>query len=581
MPETIGRRLRKAREDLHITLERASETTRIRAAYLRALEEDDYSVMPSPAQGRGFLRNYAQYLGLNLEEVLQEIKQSKAEAAEISGPLPSVDAVPEVQVEEEKPSPPFWTRILPRRNKADSAAEAESVQALAVEAPAETERTAEPVASESKPVKARGRKKAEAQPAAPARGKKKAKKEEAPPAIAESVPAVVIEEERASAETQSVEAEQAEVADEAQSGESKGGWFARLASVFSVRIASSRKSPAEEIETVVAPQAKAKVAVPAQTAEEIFESLGRELRRRRETISLTLEEVERHTRLRAVFLQALEDGALDKLPSPVQTRGMLSNYASFLDLDADAILLRFADVLQARHRSKYPEKPRAAGVMPVAPAMPPLRGFIAGDLIFGVLMSALLIGLGVWGVGRLIDRQSQSAVPPTAPSISEVLGGTPQPTRAQEQEVTFIPAVDTPFAAAVTQQPLTASETPALTANVRVIVTVVERAFMRAAVDGKVVFDGRVQADDAFTFDAENQVYILTGNGAALRITYNGRDLGLMGNFGQVVSHIYTITGLATATVTLSPTPTATSPITNTPTPTAMPTPTPGGTPTP
>jgi cytoskeletal protein RodZ len=45
--------------------------------------------------------------------------------------------------------------------------------------------------------------------------------------------------------------------------------------------------------------------------------------------------VERHTHLRAVFVKALEEGAFDKLPSPVQTRGMLSNYATFLDLDVD------------------------------------------------------------------------------------------------------------------------------------------------------------------------------------------------------------------------------------------------------
>ena len=58
-------------------------------------------------------------------------------------------------------------------------------------------------------------------------------------------------------------------------------------------------------------------------------------------LSLTYEEVERHTRVRALFLKALEDGALEDMPSPVQTRGILANYAVFLDLDADTILLQF------------------------------------------------------------------------------------------------------------------------------------------------------------------------------------------------------------------------------------------------
>ena len=76
-------------------------------------------------------------------------------------------------------------------------------------------------------------------------------------------------------------------------------------------------------------------------------------------LSLTLEEIERHTRMRAQFMDALEKGNFDELPSPVQTRGMLSNYASFLDLDVDDILLQFADALQARHRERYPEKTSA------------------------------------------------------------------------------------------------------------------------------------------------------------------------------------------------------------------------------
>ncbi len=108
--------------------------------------------------------------------------------------------------------------------------------------------------------------------------------------------------------------------------------------------------------------------------------------------------------------------------------------------------------------------------------------------------------------------------------------------------------------------------------NVQVNVTAVERAFIRVSVDGESVFDGRVVPGDKFTFEAEDQVSILTGNAAALRVIYNGRDLGLMGNFGEVVSQIFTAAGLATPTATIQPTATATPLVTNTPTPTLTPT---------
>ena len=101
-----------------------------------------------------------------------------------------------------------------------------------------------------------------------------------------------------------------------------------------------------------------------------------QLRRRREMLSLTLDEIERHTRMRAQFMDSLEKGNFDELPSPVQTRGMLANYAGFLDLDVDTLLLRFADALQARHRERHPEKPAGRRGQPIIPEnMPRLAHF--------------------------------------------------------------------------------------------------------------------------------------------------------------------------------------------------------------
>ena len=57
------------------------------------------------------------------------------------------------------------------------------------------------------------------------------------------------------------------------------------------------------------------------------------------------------------------------------------------------------------------------------------------------------------------------------------------------------------------------------------------------------------------------------------------RDLGLMGNIGEVVSRVYLITGIAVPTATISPTPTNTLPATITPVPSRTPTITPTVTP--
>lgn len=320
----------------------------------------------------------------------------------------------------------------------------------------------------------------------------------------------------------------------------------------------------------------------AASSSEIFAEIGQQLRKRREMLSLTYEEVERHTRVRAAFLKALEDGTLDDLPSPVQTRGILANYAGFLDLDADTILLRFADGLQARYREKGPQRPsRSRARMTVNTSLPPLRSFIASDLIFGGGMAIMLLLFAIWGISRVMTVRSTMSARATSPSISDVLAGTALPTPAQE--VTLIPAQDTQLAS--TSEATAIFELPTLGANVTVQInlTSVERTYMRVSVDGKVQFEGRTEPGTDYPYQAEKQIEVLVGNAAALKVTYNGRDLGLMGNFGEVVDRVYSAEGVATPTATPPPTPTATPYITSTPsqtptlTPSVTPTPKSGG----
>lgn len=70
----IGESLRSTREAKGISLEQAEEDTKIRKKYLQALEDGDYDVIPGRVYAKGFLRNYANYLGLNQEEVMLEYK---------------------------------------------------------------------------------------------------------------------------------------------------------------------------------------------------------------------------------------------------------------------------------------------------------------------------------------------------------------------------------------------------------------------------------------------------------------------------------------------------------------------------
>jgi cytoskeleton protein RodZ len=64
---SLGPTLRAAREGKRWDIARAERETRIRARYLTALEAGDYDDLPDPVYTRGFVRNYARYLGLDPE----------------------------------------------------------------------------------------------------------------------------------------------------------------------------------------------------------------------------------------------------------------------------------------------------------------------------------------------------------------------------------------------------------------------------------------------------------------------------------------------------------------------------------
>ncbi|MEN6364398.1 MAG: helix-turn-helix domain-containing protein, partial [Rectinema sp.] len=61
----IGQRLRDARTAKSISLERVAEDTNIGLRYLTGLENDDHSAFPGEPYVVGFMRNYAEYLGLD------------------------------------------------------------------------------------------------------------------------------------------------------------------------------------------------------------------------------------------------------------------------------------------------------------------------------------------------------------------------------------------------------------------------------------------------------------------------------------------------------------------------------------
>src|SRR5258708_14305451 len=73
MPE-IGATLREARMRARIDVSEIEAQTKIRAKYLRALENEEWSLLPGPTFVKSFLRTYAQALGLDGKALVEQYR---------------------------------------------------------------------------------------------------------------------------------------------------------------------------------------------------------------------------------------------------------------------------------------------------------------------------------------------------------------------------------------------------------------------------------------------------------------------------------------------------------------------------
>jgi hypothetical protein len=74
MDSGVGAVLRKARNRRKVELSEVEAETRIRLRYLRAIEDEEWDVLPGGVYTRGFIRTYASYLGLDGERLVEDYR---------------------------------------------------------------------------------------------------------------------------------------------------------------------------------------------------------------------------------------------------------------------------------------------------------------------------------------------------------------------------------------------------------------------------------------------------------------------------------------------------------------------------
>ncbi|MGI8607810.1 MAG: helix-turn-helix domain-containing protein [Candidatus Dormibacteria bacterium] len=229
--------------------------------------------------------------------------------------------------------------------------------------------------------------------------------------------------------------------------------------------------------------------------------LGNKLKQAREARQLTLQEIEWATKIRAEYLQALEDERFELLPSATHVRGFIRSYARYLDVDPGPMVEEYnqaggaaaKEIISTRAAVRTRERDLA-----VTPGM--------------IVGAALIILIGIFGfyLKHQFDKYQASRAADAQPSPGLRLSDLPTPT-----------AAPTP----------SASPSPgAIPIGVVVALRLDADTWLQVDVDGKTdpTTGHTYPAGTNLTFSGKQSVKVVSGKAIHTFITLNGKDLGAM-----------------------------------------------------
>ena len=309
-----------------------------------------------------------------------------------------------------------------------------------------------------------------------------------------------------------------------------------------------------------------------------MDEIGTILREAREMKNLSLGDVQEQIRINRRYLHALEEGAYERLPTPVHVRGFLRNYARFLELDPAPLLERYGSQQSNGRRARASSNGQPTAGVPQEtradqPFFNPVNVNLDGapdgaeSTVRLVIIVALLITIGL-AASRFVPllrgqgdgRDNLQAVvenvladPEEADTETAEVAGSAgaEPDGEVENslmpEATSMPLIPTgrnnPDAAATVAAAPTRPALPATLERIHLQLDITERTWMRVTIDGEIVFEDQVtQEDGPFEWEAESEASLLTGNAAGIFVTINETQLGKLGGRGEVADESWQTT---------------------------------------
>jgi len=303
--------------------------------------------------------------------------------------------------------------------------------------------------------------------------------------------------------------------------------------------------------------------------EPVQNPVGRQLKARRQSLRLSLAQIEIDTKIRGKFLTALESGDYSTLPNDIYSRGFVQHYANHLGLDGAAIAGAYADERGGvvPGETKRPRLARSKRIVLTAPMFAALGGLVLLVAVFGYLVWEFSV---LAGAPQLTVSDPSGDVAITGAAV-DVTGSTTPGSQVSIDDSPILTDTNGNFseqvalqngvnAVRVTSQSklgktttvvrnvlatvpkLDAAEAavPAATfAGVAVAVSVTETTSMAVTVDGQQVWSGTVVAGWSKLFTGASDVSITTGNAGATSVSVTnsvvaGKKLSPLGREGEI-----------------------------------------------
>lgn len=227
-------------------------------------------------------------------------------------------------------------------------------------------------------------------------------------------------------------------------------------------------------------------------------------------MGVSLADAERETRIRRLYLEALEAEDSAKLPPPVYTRGFVRTYAEFLGLNPQAMVDLYQPAAQ-----RPPTPPLRPAVPRIAiPREIPVRplAYLVGAIL---LVVALVYGWDQYQSaaaalreqeGTAAARRGTPTVPPRVPTPNPIALPSPGPSPAPTAEPSP-----------------SASPTPVPIDGILVELRAASRVYVEASVDGQQTLADTLPGGAQRTLPIGKEVVVLVAsNGSALELTVNG-----------------------------------------------------------